>query len=118
MRSDRFGIVVSLHGYVGTLGEVKIEPQFYHASLFRNGLACVALRVPNDDLRGRRSKSCFIDNGGHVAIEPCFEWAGDFNKGIARVVDVGQKWGYINVAGETIIPCQFDEARDFQPIAT
>lgn len=119
VRSDHSGMVDSLHGYVGMFGEVKIEPQFDSASLFRNGLARVALRVPNDDLRGLHGyKYCFIDKGGQIAIETRFEWASDFNNEIAQAREKGQKWGYINVAGEIIIPCQFDEVRDFQQITT
>jgi hypothetical protein len=118
VESKHLGLVVSVHGYVDTSGKLRIEPQFYSASLFKNGRACVAPRVKNDDLRGLNGYTYgFVDEHGNMAIEPRFKWASDFHNGIAFVQDRGQeRMGYIDTTGKTIIPCQFDEARDFHPV--
>jgi hypothetical protein len=118
VESKHFGLVVSVHGYVDTSGKIRIEPQFYSASLFKNGRACVAPRVKNDDLRGLNGYTYgFVDEHGNMVIEPRFKWAGDFHNGMAFVQDRGQeRMGYIDTNGRTIIPCQFDEARQFHPV--
>jgi hypothetical protein len=118
VESKHFGMFIDVHGYVDTFGKVKIEPQFRSASLFKNGRACVAPRVKNDDPRGLNGYTYgFVDEHGTMVIEPRFKWASDFHNGMAFVQDNGQKrMGYIDTTGKTIIPCQFDEARDFHPV--
>lgn len=41
-----------------------------------------------------------------------YDFVGDFHEGLARVRK-GPKWGYINEAGEEIIPLIYDYAHDF-----
>lgn len=43
---------------------------------------------------------------------PAYDFVGDFSEGLARVRR-GSKWGYINEAGEEIIPLIYDYAHDF-----
>ena len=38
---------------------------------------------------------------------------GEFNEGLAYVVNKAGKYGYINTKGEEVIPCQFDRANTF-----
>lgn len=41
-----------------------------------------------------------------------YDFVGDFSEGLARVRR-GSKWGYINEAGEEVIPLIYDYAHDF-----
>ena len=43
---------------------------------------------------------------------PTYDFVGDFSEGLARV-RLDSKWGYINEAGEEIIPLIYDYAHDF-----
>jgi TolA-binding protein len=69
------------YGYVNTATQVlSIEPQYYDAGDFSDGLASVAVKPCSD--------SCYysyIDKSGKVAIESSYTAAGDFDKGKAIV---------------------------------
>ncbi|AFW96838.1 serine/threonine protein kinase [Anabaena sp. 90] len=54
----------------------------------------------------------YIDQTGRVVIQPQFDSARDFSKGMA-VIRIGKKYGYIDKKGELLIPLQFDYASDF-----
>jgi hypothetical protein len=91
-------------GYVNTSTQVlSIEPQYYDASEFSNGLAAVALKPCGD--------SCYysyIDKSGRVMIENTFTSVGDFDKGKAIVATSycdGDpcEYGIINRRGEFIV---------------
>lgn len=47
-------------------------------------------------------------------ITPC-QWrdVGYFSESLAWVMDESYDWGYINVAGEQVIPCRYSHAEDF-----
>ena len=47
-----------------------------------------------------------------MVITPQFDYAAPFVDGIA-VVNIGEKWGFINTEGEYILPLQFDQAESF-----
>lgn len=47
-----------------------------------------------------------------IVITPQFDYAAPFVDGIA-VVNIGEKWGFINTEGEYILPLQFDDAESF-----
>ncbi|NER32842.1 MAG: FHA domain-containing protein [Oscillatoria sp. SIO1A7] len=55
------------------------------------------------------NKFGYINRWG-VAIEPQFNAATQFSEGLAAVL-VGQKWGYINEAGDMVINPQFEPPR-------
>lgn len=102
-----------LYGYIDTHGNMRIDPQFYFAGPFRNGLAVVR---PTGD-----KKYGFIDTSGQVVIAARFAVAKDFENGMARVKEdrVEGKWGFIDKTGKIVIPYQFDQAsaEDFQLVA-
>lgn len=54
----------------------------------------------------------YIDTTGRYVINPQFDEAGDFHKGLA-LVKFGGKWGYIDTKGCYVINPQFDDAEDF-----
>lgn len=95
-------------GYIDRSGEITIESQFDCAGNFYNGLAPV--NINGDDLyiyytaRGYRIKGGkwgYINTKGHFRIQPQFDNATDFSKGLAKV-DLGGEWGYIDTTGEYI----------------
>jgi len=47
-------------------------------------------------------------------IRPRFEAVGNFVNGLARVKSEQGLWGYINRAGDVVVPIQFKDATDFQ----
>lgn len=55
----------------------------------------------------------FIDRTGKIAIEPKFDWVGNFSEGLAAVM-IGEQIGYINSAGKWVIEpkFKFDEEID------
>lgn len=56
------------------------------------------------DLKGRRG---FINiHSGEIVIEGCFDRAWNFSEGLAAVCQ-DMKIGFINSAGEVVIPCQY-----------
>jgi hypothetical protein len=54
----------------------------------------------------------YTDSKGRPYIEPQFENAGYFKKGLAPV-QVNGKWGFIDQAGNLIIPCQYEDVEYF-----
>ena len=124
-------------GYIDTSFKYVIAPRFRFARSFNDGLAFVGMS--NDefyvDKTGRkiiddygtnggdfseglawfRSKYTgygFMDTDGRVVIEPQFSYPCFFKEKLACAESDG-KWGYIDRAGEFVIPPRFDEAEDF-----
>jgi hypothetical protein len=56
--------------------------------------------------------SGYIDENGRLVINAQFDWAGEFNGGLAPV-RVDGAWGYINEKGEFTIQPKFDYAENF-----
>lgn len=102
------------YGYVDEDLNFIIEPRFYFAKNFSEGLARVSLH-PN--------KTGYIDKTGKFVIEPRFEHIscqGDFHCGLARicVIDKHDKLmlphnGYIDKSGTFVIPPIYRFADDF-----
>jgi TolA-binding protein len=91
-------------GYVNTATQVlAIEPQYYDANDFSDGLAAVAIKPCSD--------SCYysyIDKSGRVVIENTFASGGDFANGKAIVATSycdgdACEYGIINRRGEFIV---------------
>src|SRR6218665_1614478 len=55
----------------------------------------------------------YINKSGKTAINPQFDWAGEFEEGLA-LIRLGSKYGYVDKTGEIAIKPQFDYAEDFQ----
>lgn len=90
------------YGFIDNEGFVVIEPQFYDASYYSEGLAAV-------DIAGKWG---YIDVNGNMIIEPQFDDAWVFSEGLAPVIIDG-KWGYINSSGNIVIEPQYNEAAIF-----
>ena len=54
-----------------------------------------------------------MDKAGQVVVKPQFDYIGDFNEGLARIV-VGNKFGFINKTGQIVIKPKFDHALSFK----
>jgi len=105
------------YGYLGFSGKFVIEPQFVDADSFSEGLAAVAINLPEQETlrllaRIQKWRCGFIDRNGSEVIPPRFFGAGHFSEGLAAVQD-GLKWGFINERGDIVIAPQFDAARPF-----
>ena len=59
-----------------------------------------------------RGKWGFINQRGLYVIEPKFDWAWNFNEGIAAV-SVDSKWGFIDKEGNYIVEPKFDAVHDY-----
>jgi len=68
----------------------------------------------------------FFDEAGRVVLQTPFAYAEPFAEGLAPVCDgctpervgehlrfVGGRWGYLDHAGQVVIPCRYDEATGF-----
>lgn len=127
-------------GYMDTLGQIIIQPQFQYAKDFTNNVAVVQ---NNDDwgligLNGKLILDCqyndvsyldnsenqmirvlvkkervgLIDSLGNVIVPAIYEEIGNvIDNRIA--VKRGTKWGFCDLKGQEIIPCQYDKVQDF-----
>ncbi len=86
-----------LSGFINEQGEFIDKSEYYriNTASFTEGLA----RVQPADKYGYYG---FIDINGKMVIEPVFHWALPFKDGLA-VVQINNKWGYINTAGKQVI---------------
>lgn len=94
------------YGYLNHQGKIHIEPAFVEAGNFVEGLAKV--------LKPGRKHKCFIDTEGEELFKTTkFEFVDDFSEGYA-VVKRLEKYGYIDVYGEIIIPSIHIDAKPFR----
>lgn len=96
-----------LWGYIDHTGEYVIEPQFFKAYMFSEGLAEV--NIPGEGLG-------YIDKEGNVVIKLNVDLTYPFSEGLALVVEevLGDKpYGYIDKSGEYVIEPRFDYAESF-----
>lgn len=91
-----------LVGYVREDGRVVIEPRFREAGGFLNGVASVI---------DRDGENCLIDTSGKSIIKG-FQDCKEFREGLAPI-RIGEKWGYVNLAGEYVLQPQYAEAFRF-----
>ncbi len=116
----------SLGGYVDLSGKYAISPAQIHGGPFRQGLASVqtdtelyfinkagetVLKPEGAKKLGNFSEGLasamfngrvgFIDLHGNVVITPQWEYAGEFDRGVARV-SAGNVRGYINRQGKYV----------------
>jgi hypothetical protein len=80
-------------GYINTLGEIIITPQFEDGGHFNNGLAPVKIG----------DKWGFIDTTGQTKISPRFDQTYGFDNNNYAIVKVGDNYGVIAKTGEFII---------------
>ena len=86
-------------------GEYVIEPQFFYASRFSEGMAQVVLE--------HRGMEGYITHSGEVAIPPRFITAGPFSEGLAAVTDDKGGWGYIDKTGNYVIKPEWQQTHRF-----
>lgn len=101
-----FGVSIAANSQhqLGAAPVFQIQPQFFRAFPFSNGLARV-------EVGSTQSRKCgFVDKTGKFQISPIFDSCRDFTEGLAAVMmgdDRNGKWGYINKQGHYEIPPQF-----------
>lgn len=91
-------------GYIDASGKFVVEPKFWWAFPFSEGLACVLL--PEEG-----AGYGFIDRTGSLLIKG-LKVPSSFHDGLAPVA-VGGKWGYLGTDMKIAIPAQFDLADPF-----
>lgn len=95
-------------GYIDRTGTWVIKPQFHEAHGFHEGLALVTVEY-------YAGLQAYIDRTGSVKIKAS-RFASNFYDGMAKF-QPGEKdnshYGYIDKAGNTVIPPQFDSANNF-----
>src|SRR5271167_138807 len=111
-------------GYINSVGQVVINPQFDSASDFHEGRGVICLGKPCDwwDTDSTSDERWgYIDSSGKMVITPQYGKASDFSEGLASVCtgDCSGKptkpfsRGYIDRDGKVIIPMQFGIASNF-----
>lgn len=122
------GPVLCVYGYIDKTGKMIVEPEFFEAREFSEGLAAV---LTNDSAGGVVvGEWGYINKRGQLVIKPIFSEANSFSEGLAAV-EVGRKdvlyeesgetfrkvipgkWGYIDGTGKQVIPAQFELANSF-----
>ena len=90
-------------GYIDHQGKVVIEPQFDYGHDFKEGRALVTLA----------GQAHYIDSTGQfLAADLTFTDGQDFSQGLAAV-KIDEHFGYLNLAGELVIPPTFTYAGVF-----
>jgi WG containing repeat len=127
-------------GYVDTLGQVVISPQYTYVNDFVNEVGIVELEQ-KWGLIGKKGNALLpvaydgvhflektnnqiikvfniqplyglIDTLGNVTVDLQYDGLREFHEG--RVgVKKNNLWGYVNLAGKEVIPCQFKKINDF-----
>ena len=127
-------------GYVNAEGFWEIEPKFWSAYPFYDGVAVISLNFEEGlidklgkftayPLAARLSKTHssgfipfylkeskrwgYVKASGDVAIPPQFLRAGLFHSGIAKVQKENKLWGYVDRLGRFKIPAKYEAAEDF-----
>jgi len=92
-------------GYVDGIGTFVIQPQFDSADDFSSGLAAVAVQ----------GTWFYVTPSGTIAlVTPYYRAYGFSGDGLALVQEKqGGRYGYIDMAGNEVIPPQYPEARLF-----
>lgn len=105
-------------GYKDKNDKIVIEPKFFAAAPFSEGLAAVSVQTnhfgakPHTPEFYHWERYAYIDKTGAIKIPGPFLEARPFTNGLAAVMLDG-KWGYIDKTGKSVIPCQYDWAGDF-----
>ena len=90
------------YGFMNAKGDWAINPQFFNAKDFSDGLAAASILVPNENPEEQPIEIWgFIDKSGKFAIKPQYHWAYSFSQGLARVNTMTGSI-YINKLGQQI----------------
>jgi hypothetical protein len=107
-----FGGAYVKYGYKDATGKVVIEPSYYSAGEFSEGLAAVSVLTGETVTSGNWIKYGYIDETGKEIISLQFQGAERFREGLAAV-KLKNKWGFINKSGKVIITPEYDYVHDF-----
>jgi hypothetical protein len=127
-------------GYIDTLGNTRVQPQYSFAQDFVNEVGIVKKNgkwgavsmwgkelipcrydelhfLENTDnkilrLYINKPKYGLIDSSGKLTVRTEYDEIGLFREGRLAVKRNGL-WGYVNVDGVEVIPCRFEEVRPF-----
>ncbi len=94
-------------GYIDTTGQYVIEKQYDLGKPFKEGRAVVGFADHN-----YRFKYAYIDKQGNRLCDFVYEWASDYNEGLALVLKEG-KLGFLAADGSVAIPIKYNYAVDF-----
>ena len=97
------------YGYINTDG-IEVIPCIYdEASDFNNGIACVSIKSVYT-----KKLTLYINTKGETIIDASkYINARNFSEGLAAVKNSKGNWGYININGEEVLPCQLKEVSNF-----
>jgi len=104
-------------GYVDKTGKWAIEPKYYAAHRFSEGLAAVS----SDPEQFEAKKFGFIDKSGKMVI-PDTDYRGyyyretviEFHEGLCAIYNRSGNLGYIDKTGKTVIPFRYNSAMSFK----
>lgn len=100
-----FGDKNGEYGYMLNNGEILIEPQFFSANNFSNGIASVSVVG-----KGRYNEGC-IDKNGVIVIEPKYKGIGKYDGEILDVRDSSERCQYITLDG--MVMAEYNGGRSF-----
>ncbi len=90
--------------FINTLGDILFKPSDETGIIFKYDL----LRAKHNGKWG------YVDKSGAFAIEPKFDYAGDFSQDAPLApVAIDGKYGYVNTDGDIVIPLNYDSADRF-----
>lgn len=87
------------------------ETKFRSISKFVNGVASAS--VFREVRQIRAVDSGYIDTTGKFLVVPQFDGASPMVDGLGAVRRVGQRWSFINIKGETVLPPKYEQAGQF-----
>lgn len=94
------------YGFINRKGETQIQPTYYFAADFSEGLA----RVVDAETR----QGGFINPKGEVVIPLHYDYCGDFHEGLAAAyIKSAEKYGYIDAKEKVVIEPVYRNAGDF-----
>ena len=97
-------VPIDSFGYMNTMGEYVVPPQFACAEPYCDGIARVAIR--------RKCGTGFVNREGKPICDLEFDYAANFHEGLA-VVQIGDRYGAITREGEYAVQPKFDYVWDF-----
>jgi hypothetical protein len=92
-----------MYGYIGPGGEQVIPPIYEFGTSFKDGIAAVVLN----------NKTRFISKSGDTVLETDYNSVGNFSCGRALFRSNNDKFGYLDIQGNIVIPPTFEYAYDF-----
>jgi len=110
------------YGYVDKRGNEIVPPKYALGWSFSDGLGRVKLELPTGEMvntvEGPRERFLeqygFVDIKGHEVITPQFEYATNFQHGLAFAIAPGsRRWGIIDKQGRFVQEPIYDQAGEF-----